>query len=87
MILKPVSRTFMIMASQEEVRQVLARPGQLSRGDGDTRLALGQTQAGRYLKVVFAPRRRKPGIFVITAYPLSGKDLKAYRRRRRRKKR
>ena len=57
----------------------------VSKGSENSRFALGQTEAGRYLKVVHAPRKDGPGIFVITAYELRGKELKAYRRRRRRK--
>ena len=68
-----------------EVRQVLARPGLVLKGRNNTRFALGQTSAGRFLKVVYAPRKEGKGIFVITAYELRGKELKAYRRRRRRK--
>lgn len=66
-----------------EVLQILARPGLTLKGDKNLRFALGQTAAGRYLKVVYAPRREGPGIFVITAYELRGKELRAYRRRRR----
>ena len=71
--------------TEAEVRQVLARPGLVLKGDENSRFALGQTEAGRYLKVVYAPRKDGPGIFVITAYELRGKELKAYRRRQRRK--
>jgi uncharacterized DUF497 family protein len=71
--------------SEAEVREVLARPGLVLKGGQSSRLTLGQTQAGRYLKVVHAPRKDGPGMFVITAYELRGKELKAYRRRRRRK--
>jgi uncharacterized DUF497 family protein len=71
--------------SEAEVRQVLARPGLVLKGREDSRFALGQTEAGRFLKVVYAPRKEGQGIFVITAYELRGKELRAYRRRRRRK--
>jgi hypothetical protein len=70
--------------TETEVRQVLRRPGLVLRGGRKSRLALGQTAAGRYLKVVYAPRRQGPGVFVVTAYELRGKELRAYRRRRRR---
>ena len=69
--------------TEPEVRQVLARPGLVLEGSENSRFALGQTEAGRYLKVVYAPREDAEGIFVITAYELRGKELKAYRRRRR----
>lgn len=58
-------------------------PGLVLKARGNSRFALGQTAAGRYLKVVYAPRKEAEGIFVITAYELRGKELKAYRRRRR----
>ncbi len=70
--------------TEEEVRQILARPGLTLDGRRNSRIALGQTSVGRYLKVVYAPSRDEPGIFVITAYELRGKERRAYRRRRRR---
>ena len=69
--------------TEAEVRQILARPGLTLKGSENSRFALGQTEAGRYLKVIYAPRKEGEGIFVITAYELRGKELKAYRRRRR----
>ncbi len=72
-------------AFEDEVRQVLLRPGEDRAGDEGSRVAIGQTMAGRYPKVIYA---RDPGgnsVFVITAFDLEGKALKAYRRRRRRK--
>lgn len=71
--------------TEEEVRQVLLGPGEHKRGSRNTRMKLGQTEAGRYLVVVYAPDEQGAGVFVITARELSGKSLKAYRRRRRRK--
>ena len=71
--------------TEAEVREVLARPGLVLNGRENSRFALGQTEAGRYLKAVCAPRKDGPGLFVITAYELRGKELRAYRRRRRRK--
>jgi hypothetical protein len=47
---------------------------------------MAQTSAGRYLKVVFVPDPDGDGGFVVTAYELRGKGLKAYRRNKRRKK-
>ncbi len=70
--------------SEEEARQVLKRPGSVLRGQRNSRFALGQTQTGRYLKVVYIPRKQGPAVLVITAYDLRGKELRAYRRRRRR---
>jgi hypothetical protein len=73
--------------TQEEVRQVLSRPGLNLRGGGNSRSVMGQTSAGRYLKVVFVPDPYGTSGFVVTAYQLRGKGLRAYRRATRRKKR
>jgi len=71
--------------TEDEVREVLRRPGEDRAGDEASRVAIGQTVAGRYLKVIYARDAVSAGVFVITAYDLTGKALKAFRRRRRRK--
>jgi hypothetical protein len=71
--------------SEEEVEDVLARPGEDRPGREDTRVVLGQTRAGRHLKVIYVPDPEPQSVFVITAYELTGKPLAAYRRRQRRK--
>jgi hypothetical protein len=48
---------------------------------------MAQTVAGRCLKVVYVPDEGMDSAFVVTAYELRGKALKAYRRAKRRKKR
>lgn len=48
-------------------------------------MAIGQTKAGRYLRVIYVPDPEPDSVFVITVYELRGKPLAAYRRRRRRK--
>jgi hypothetical protein len=73
--------------TEDEVRQVLARPGLKRRAGGDSLSILGQTSAGRHLKVVFVPDPEGDGGFVVTAYDIRGKSLKAYRRNKRRKNR
>jgi hypothetical protein len=73
--------------TEEEVREVLGRPGEDRAGSEDSRVAIGQTVAGRYLKVIYVRDPSGDGVFVITAYDLAGKPLKAYRRRQRRKPR
>ena len=70
--------------SEDEVEDVLRRPGEDRPGDDDARIASGQTEAGRYLRVVYVPDPIPRSVFVITAYDLVGKPLAAYRRRRRR---
>ena len=71
--------------TEAEVLQVLRKPGPVYRGDRNSRLKSGQTDAGRYLQVVYSPDPAGESVFVITAYQLTGKALKAYRRRRRRR--
>jgi hypothetical protein len=72
--------------SEEEVRQVLRKPGEDRPGTEGSRVAIGQTDAGRNLKVIYLRDAKGDGVFVITAYDLTGKPLKAYRRRQRRKR-
>ncbi len=71
---------------EHEVKEVLAKPGEDRLGHAGARVAIGQTEAGRYLKVIYVPDPRSEELFVITAYELRGKPLKAYKRRRRRQK-
>lgn len=69
-----------------EVEDVLSRPGEDRPGREGSRIAIGQTQAGRYLRVIYVPDPEPDSVFVITAYELKGKPFTAYRRRRKRKK-
>ena len=68
---------------ESEVLDVLERPGEDRAGRDGSRVALGQTASGRYLRVIYVPEPE--GVFVITAYDLTGKPLAAYRRRRKKK--
>jgi hypothetical protein len=70
---------------EDEVVDVLGSPGEDRPGREGSRVAMGQTTAGRYLRVIYVPDPEPDSVFVITAYELSGKPLMAYRRRRRRK--
>ena len=72
--------------SEAEVEYVLSHPGEDRLGAEGSRVAIGKTKAGRYLRVIYVPDRKPDSVFVITAYDLVGKPLLAYRRRRRRKK-
>jgi hypothetical protein len=56
-------------ASEDEVEAVLARPGEDRPGAEGARIAVGQTSAGRYLRVIYVPE--VGGVFVITAYELT----------------
>ena len=68
---------------EDEVEEVLRRPLEDRPGGEGSRSALGRTQAGRYLRVIYVPEPQRSAVFVITAYDLRGKPLAAYRRRRR----
>lgn len=68
-----------------EVEDVLRAPGEDRPGREDSRVAIGQTRAGRYIRVIYVPDPEPDSVFIITAYQLTGKPLMAYRRRRRRK--
>ncbi len=72
--------------TEDEVRDVLISPGEDRLGKDGSRVAIGQTRAGRYLRVIYVPDPKPESVFVITAYELRGKPLTAYRRRRRRRK-
>ncbi len=71
--------------NESEVEDVLRKPGEDRQGYEGARVAIGQTEAGRYLRIIYVPDPEPGSVFVITAYELRGKALTAYRRRRRRK--
>ena len=71
--------------NEREVEDVLRGSGEDRPGAEGSRVALGQTEAGRYLRVIYIPDPERDSVFVITAYELKGKPLVAYRRRRRRR--
>jgi hypothetical protein len=56
-------------------------------GRDGSRVALGQTEAGRYLRVIYVPDPIPGSVFVITAYELGEKAQKALRRRQKSSKR
>ena len=69
-----------------EVMEVLEKPSEDRAGRESSRIALGQTTSGRYLRVIYVPDPEPDSVFVITAYELLGKPLAAYRRRRKKKR-
>jgi len=70
---------------EDEVIEVLEKPAEDRAGREGSRIALGQTAAGRYLRVIYVPDPEPDSAFVITAYELTGKPLAAFRRRRKKK--
>jgi hypothetical protein len=71
--------------SEDEVVEVLKKPGEDRRGREGSRVAVGQTEAGRTVRVIYVSDPEPGSVFVITAYELAGKPLAAYMRRRRRR--
>ena len=67
--------------SEQDVEDVLRRPLENRPGDRSSRVLIGQTGQGRYLRVIVSIDWDGQGVFVITAYDLRGKALKALRRR------
>jgi len=72
--------------TEEEVINVLLGIGEDLPAKRGSRMKLGQTVAGRYLQVIYAPDQDPGSVFVITSYELHGKAKTAYRRRQRRKR-
>jgi hypothetical protein len=64
--------------SEDEVLDALIHSGEDRPGREGTRVSVGQAGAGRYLRVIYVPDPEPGSIFVITAYELKGKPLKAY---------
>jgi len=71
---------------ENEVENILLTPGEDRLGKEGSRIAMGQTNAGRYLRVIYVPDPEPESVFVITAFELTGKPLTAYKRRRRKKR-
>lgn len=71
----------------EEVEEVLENPGEDRPGRDGARVVLGQTRAGRFLRVIYVRDPQPDSVFVVSAYDLRGKPLLAYRRRLRKKRR
>ena len=70
---------------ETEVEEVLSTSGEDRPGRDGSRVAIGKTSGGRYLRVIYVPDPSPNSVFVISAYDLRGKPLLAYRRRRRKK--
>ena len=70
---------------ESEVKDVLASPSEDRPSREGSRVALGRTSGGRYLRVIYVPEREPDQVFVITAYELRGTLLAVFRRRMRRR--
>jgi hypothetical protein len=72
---------------EDEIEDILQKSCEDRPGKENSRIVIGQTRGGRYLRVIYVPDPEPDSVFVITAYELAGKPLKAYRRRGRRRQR
>ena len=71
--------------SEQEVEDVLRGPLQDVPGRENSRIAIGQTEEGRYLRVIYVRDPVLDSVFVITAYELRSKAKRAIRRRKKKK--
>ncbi len=71
--------------SEADVERVLRQFREDGPSSGGSRQAIGQDEGGRYLRVIYVPDEDDDSVFVVTAYPLAGRELKALRRRKRRR--
>jgi hypothetical protein len=67
---------------EQDMADVLADPLEDRPGREGAWVALGQTRTGRYVRVVYVPDEGRRSAFVITAYPVGFKVVRALRRRR-----
>ncbi len=51
---------------ENEVEEVLETPGEDRPGRDGSRVAVGQTRAGRYLRVIYVPDPEPDSVFVVT---------------------
>ena len=71
--------------NEDEVKDVLGRAIEDRPGREGSQVAIGQTRAGRFLRVIYVPDGQPGSVFVITAYELGPEALRALRRRRKKK--
>ena len=68
--------------AESEIRRVLERPQARYRGSRGALIAIGQTDEGRWLQVIFVEDPNPNSYFVITAYTPRPGLIRAIRRRR-----
>ena len=70
---------------EAEAKQVSANSDEDRPGTKRSRVAIGRTDAGRILRLMYVRDPEPDSLFVITAYDLTGKPLVAFRRRMKKK--
>jgi hypothetical protein len=53
--------------TEDEVEEVIRRPGEDRRGREGARVVIGQTRAGRFLRVIYVPDPEPESIYVLTS--------------------
>jgi len=71
--------------SEEEAIEAITRPIERIAGRDESFILIGRTRSGRVLKVIYALARDGDGIFVITAFDLPDKQVRALNRRNKRR--
>jgi hypothetical protein len=56
------------------------------KGRETSEIAIGTTRSGRYLKIIYSPDESGDDIFVVTAFDLPPKQIRALKKRFRKKK-
>lgn len=71
--------------SEDEIANIMSNPDEDRRGREGCRMAIGRTEGGRVLRVIYVPDAERKASFVVTAYELTTKQLQAFRRRMKKK--
>lgn len=71
--------------TEDEVQEILHHPIREEPNRENSRIAVGRTHGGRFLKVIYSEDDDGVGVFVITAYDIRGNALRALRRHMRRR--
>jgi hypothetical protein len=64
-----------------EVHEALTEWLETIKGRGTSKITIGRTKAGRYLKVIYSPDEVGDGIFVVTAFDVPPKQIRALLKR------
>ncbi len=70
---------------EREVEEAFGNLLEDRAGRDDARVAIGWTESGRFLRIIYVPDPEPDSVFVITAHELGPKALWALRRRLRRR--
>jgi len=72
--------------NESEVAEAMADRLESVRGRGTSVITIGRTRAGRYLKVIYSPDDLGDGIFIVTAFDVPPKQIRALMKRKRRRR-